>query len=105
MALTTAPTTAPVTTLSMAPTTAPTTALTTAPATAMSESGRRVVAGALECARRLHAEGGVRRFYRGFWPTMLRAGPVAGAIMPTFELTLAWLERHRHVDGATGTVR
>ena len=90
-ALSTAPTTAPTT----ASTTAPATALTTAPATAMPESGRRVVAGALECARRLHAEGGVRRFYRGFWPTMLRAGPVAGAIMPTFELTLAWLERHR----------
>jgi len=102
-----------------APTTAPTTAPATAPAAAMPESGRRVVAGALECARRLHAEGGVRRFYRGFWPTMLRAGPVAGAIMPTFELTLAWLERHRgtgkvvpvsvryttHVDGASDTGR
>lgn len=67
----------------------------TAPATAMSESEKRVVAGALECARRLHAEGGVLRFYRGFWPTMLRVGPVAGAILPTFELTLAWLERYR----------
>ena len=100
-----APATAPATAPTTAPTTALTTALTTAPATAMPESGRRVVVGALECARRLHAEGGVRRFYRGFWPTMLRAGPVAGAIMPTFELTLAWLERYRHVDGATDTVR
>jgi hypothetical protein len=100
-----APATAPATAPTTAPTTALTTALTTAPATAMPESGRRVVVGALECARRLHAEGGVRRFYRGFWPTMLRAGPVAGAIMPTFELTLAWLERHRHVDGASDTVR
>ena len=88
----TAPAMAPPTTAHM---TAPATTLTTAPATAMPESGRRVVAGALECARRLLAEGGVLRFYRGFWPTMLRAGPVAGAIMPTFELTLAWLERYR----------
>ena len=55
-----------------------------------------VVAGTIECARRLHAEGGVLRFYRGFWPTMLRAGPVAGVILPAFELTLAWLERCRY---------
>jgi len=53
-------------------------------------SGR---AGALEVVRHLHADGGWRRFYRGFWPTMLRAGPVAGTIMPTFELTLTWLEQ------------
>ena len=68
----------------------------TAPATAMPESDTRVVAGTIECARRLHAEGGVLRFYRGFWPTMLRAGPVAGVILPAFELTLAWLERCRY---------
>ena len=68
----------------------------TAPATAMPESDTRVVAGTIECARRLHAEGGVLRFYRGFWPTMLRAGPVAGVILPAFELTLASLERYRY---------
>lgn len=49
-------------------------------------------AGALCCARQLYAEGGLTRLYRGFWPTILRAGPVAGIILPLFELTLAQLE-------------
>lgn len=44
-------------------------------------------------ARRLLAEGGVARFYRGFAYAMLRAGPVAAVIMPCFELVLPWLER------------
>ena len=51
--------------------------------------------GLLECARALHAEGGAARLYRGFGPTLVRAGPVAGIILPTFEVTLAWLEGRR----------
>ena len=39
------------------------------------------------------AEGGVRRFYRGYAYTLLRAGPVAAAIMPMFEILLPHLER------------
>ena len=48
--------------------------------------------GALSCALALVREGGVVRLYRGFLATMLRAGPVAGIILPCFELILPWLE-------------
>mmetsp|Transcript_19767 Transcript_19767/g.62930 ORF Transcript_19767/g.62930 Transcript_19767/m.62930 type:complete len:296 (+) Transcript_19767:52-939(+) len=53
-------------------------------------TGRR--RSALCCARDLYAEGGLCRLYRGFWPTILRAGPVAGIILPLIELILAQLE-------------
>jgi hypothetical protein len=38
-------------------------------------------------------EGGVQRLYRGWLLTILRAGPVAGIILPSFEIVLPWLER------------
>lgn len=41
------------------------------------------------------SDGGVARFYRGYSYTLIRAGPVAAAIMPTFEILLPWLERLR----------
>ena len=44
-------------------------------------------------ARAMLAEGGVRRFYRGYAYTLVRAGPVACVIMPSFELLLPRLER------------
>ena len=56
--------------------------------------------GAIDCARGLIREGGVARLYRGFLATMLRAGPVAGIILPCFELVLPWLEGRRG-DGLT----
>ena len=49
--------------------------------------------GILATARAMLAEGGVRRFYRGYTYTLLRAGPVAAAIMPTFDLLLPRIER------------
>lgn len=49
--------------------------------------------GPLELARSLVAEGGIKRLYRGYSATALRAGPVAGVVLPTFELVLPWLER------------
>ena len=49
--------------------------------------------GLLATARAMHHEGGIRRFYRGYGWTLLRAGPVAAVIMPCFELLLPILER------------
>ena len=48
----------------------------------------------LECARQVVAEGGgYRSLYRGFGYTMLRAGPVAGVILPFFDISLEAFER------------
>ena len=55
-------------------------------------SSKHDARGALRCARALVRDGGVARLYRGFVATMLRAGPVAGIILPCFELVLPWLE-------------
>ena len=49
--------------------------------------------GMVACARALVAEGGVARLYRGFGFTLLRAGPVAGMVLPLFDLSLAGLEK------------
>jgi solute carrier family 25 carnitine/acylcarnitine transporter 20/29 len=49
--------------------------------------------GTLACARKLVHDGGLRALYRGFWWTLLRAGPVAGVLLPCFDITLALLER------------
>ena len=56
---------------------------------------QRADLGVLASARSLVAEGGLARLYRGFGPTMLRAGPVAGIILPMFELVLPRLEALR----------
>ena len=67
-------------------------------------SGRPL--GAIECARALHAEGGLGRLYRGIVPTILRAGPVAGIMLPLFELILQRLEdRTLALTGSTTSVR
>ena len=52
----------------------------------------KVPADALTCARNLLSQGGVGRLYNGYTWTMLRAGPVAGILMPCFEVVLPWLE-------------
>jgi solute carrier family 25 carnitine/acylcarnitine transporter 20/29 len=38
-----------------------------------------------EMIKRMHAE---KAFYRGFWLTVLRAGPVAAAVLPVYDLVL-----------------
>ena len=48
-----------------------------------------------EMALRLYRDGGVGRFYRGLGFTVLRAGPVAGVLLPTFDLTLYFLRQLR----------
>ena len=44
--------------------------------------------GPVEVTRRLLAEGGHARLFRGLTPTLVRAGPVAGVLLPTFDATL-----------------
>ena len=56
---------------------------------------------AITLARTLYAEGGVKRLYRGYVATALRAGPVAGIVLPTFELVLPLLERASGGDPST----
>ena len=48
-------------------------------------SHHRPPSGLFCSARRLVAEGGWRRLYRGYGFTLLRAGPVAGVILPAFD--------------------
>ena len=58
---------------------------------ASSAAGLDVTAG--EMARIMHAENGWRSFYRGFTITTLRAGPVAAAILPVYDLVLDYRNR------------
>jgi len=43
---------------------------------------------ALEMARSMHQAAGWRAFYRGFGVTVLRAGPVAAAVLPIYDIAL-----------------
>ena len=49
--------------------------------------------GFLACAQEVVATKGGRALYRGFGYTMLRAGPVAGVILPFFDISLEAFER------------
>lgn len=45
----------------------------------------------LETARSLYDAGGIRNFYRGIGLTILRAGPVAGAVLPVYDIVFQHL--------------
>ena len=49
---------------------------------------------ARQMARKLYQKSGLGRFYRGFTVTVLRAGPVAAAVLPIYDFTLDQLNRH-----------
>ena len=53
----------------------------------------RSAASAVQTARALVAEGGVRRLYGGLMPTLLRGFCIGGIQLPLFDLSLAALER------------
>jgi solute carrier family 25 carnitine/acylcarnitine transporter 20/29 len=60
----------------------------------------------LACGRHVVARDGARGLYRGFGFTMLRAGPVAGVLLPFFDLALAFFQRlHRTHSAWTGAQR
>ena len=46
---------------------------------------------ALRAARECYAEGGLRAFWRGIGMTLLRAGPVAGVVLPVNDVLLDYL--------------
>jgi len=39
-------------------------------------------------------EGGMAGFFRGFWVTVFRAGPVAAIVLPVYDVTLEYLLRY-----------
>jgi hypothetical protein len=41
----------------------------------------------------LWAEGGVKRFYRGFTPCLIRAAPANGAMLLTVDTVTNWLNK------------
>lgn len=53
-----------------------------------------------ELVRGMYVKGGytVKPFYRGFSVTLLRAGPVAAAVLPIYDITLQFLQdRQKHI--------
>jgi solute carrier family 25 (mitochondrial carnitine/acylcarnitine transporter), member 20/29 len=56
---------------------------------------------AREVLQRLLREGGTPRLFRGLGVTLLRAGPVSGVLLPTFDLSLAALQRTFGGDART----
>jgi solute carrier family 25 carnitine/acylcarnitine transporter 20/29 len=48
---------------------------------------------AVQMAQNMYQQAGWRAFYRGFGVTVLRAGPVAAAVLPVYDLTLETLSR------------
>jgi hypothetical protein len=48
----------------------------------------------LKMAKSMYEQGGgIRSFYRGFSVTLIRAGPVAAAVLPMYDMTLDYLSR------------
>ena len=58
-------------------------------------SGTSVRMGVWETIKNGYSERkSIRPFFRGFGVTVFRAGPVAAAVMPIYDLTLEWLTTH-----------
>ncbi len=47
-----------------------------------------------DMAREMYQTGGVRSFYRGFFVTVIRAGPVAAAVLPMYDKASEFLNQH-----------
>jgi solute carrier family 25 carnitine/acylcarnitine transporter 20/29 len=54
---------------------------------------QRQYGGPASAARKLWAEGGLRRFYRGFTPCLLRAVPANGVMLLTVDKVTQMLSR------------
>jgi hypothetical protein len=49
-----------------------------------------------EMASTMYRHNGMKAFYRGFGVTILRAGPVAAAVLPVFDMSLEWLNQNNN---------
>lgn len=47
--------------------------------------------GTLDCFKKIYQTNGIKGFFRGFTPTILRAAPVNACTFYTFELVLRYL--------------
>ena len=59
---------------------------------------RGATPGVAEMAREVYGLYGVPGFFRGIGLTVLRAGPVAAAVLPLFDLSFAYLEVTERYD-------
>lgn len=56
---------------------------------------QRKYTGIVDCAKKMYQnEGGVRRFFRGFTPCLLRAVPANAAMLYTVEISRQFLEKY-----------
>ena len=51
----------------------------------------RKYANYVDCVKKLHAEGGVKRFFRGYLPCILRSCPANAALFTSYQLTANFL--------------
>lgn len=56
-------------------------------------------------AKTIYAKEGIRAFFKGFGPTMVRSAPVNGATFLTFELVMRFLGKSRRVYMKTSFYR
>ena len=54
---------------------------------------RKIYSSTYNCVRATWKEGGIRSMYRGIMYTLIRAGPVAGTVLPVYEASRDFLAR------------
>jgi len=58
------------------------------------DKSQRKYAGWFDCVRQLYAQGGIKRFYKGYTPCLLRAVPANGTFFFMAEHAKSWLNKH-----------
>lgn len=54
--------------------------------------------GMVGCARQVYRDHGYRGFFKGLGLTMMRAGPVAAFVLPTYDVIFEFLQTHDVVE-------
>lgn len=60
---------------------------------AQCQSGQAPSRSSLHVAKEMWKMGGFRPFFRGYGITIIRAGPVAAAVLPVYDISLEWLKQ------------